>query len=56
MASVVDTIKEFGHLSSCFVLLYLGHHLSFPIKKNLEAVVVILIKTMAVVANAIKEF
>jgi hypothetical protein len=30
-------IKEVGHLSSCFVLLDLGHHLSFQSKKNLEA-------------------
>jgi hypothetical protein len=29
MAAVAPTIKEVGHLSSCFVLLNLGHHLSF---------------------------
>jgi hypothetical protein len=33
----VTTIKEVGRLSSCFVLLDLGHHLSFKSKKNLEA-------------------
>jgi hypothetical protein len=37
MAAVVDAFKEFGCLSSCLVLLYLGHHLSFLNKKILEA-------------------
>jgi hypothetical protein len=37
MAVAVDTIKEFGCLSTCLVLLHLGHHLSFPNKKILEA-------------------
>jgi hypothetical protein len=37
MAVAADAIKEFGCLSSCLVHLYLGHHLSFPIQKNLEA-------------------
>jgi hypothetical protein len=29
VAAVVTAIKEVGCLSSCFVLLNLGHHLSF---------------------------
>jgi hypothetical protein len=38
MAAVaVPAIKEVGRLSRCFVLLNLGHHLSFQSKKNLEA-------------------
>jgi hypothetical protein len=39
MTAVVaaPAIKEFGHLSICLVFLYLGHHLSLPIQKNLEA-------------------
>jgi hypothetical protein len=32
--AVATAIKEVGHLSSCVVLLYLGHHLSFQSKKN----------------------
>jgi hypothetical protein len=37
-AAMVGTgIKEVGQLSSCLVLLYLRHHLSFQSKKNLEA-------------------
>jgi hypothetical protein len=38
LAAVVATgIKEVGQLSSCLVLLYVHHHLSFQSKKNLEA-------------------
>jgi hypothetical protein len=37
VAVVVTTIKEVGPLSSCLVLLYVCHHLSFHSKKNLEA-------------------
>jgi hypothetical protein len=33
----VTTIKEVGHLSSCFVFLDLGHHLSFQSPEKLEA-------------------
>jgi hypothetical protein len=36
-ATVVTGIKEVGQLSSCLVLLYVRHHLSFQSKKNLEA-------------------
>jgi hypothetical protein len=36
-ATVATGIKEVGKLSSCLVLLYLCHHLSFQSKKNLEA-------------------
>jgi hypothetical protein len=36
-AMVATGIKEVGRLSSCLVLLYLRHHLSFQSKKNLEA-------------------
>jgi hypothetical protein len=36
-ATVASGIKEVGQLSSCLVLLYLHHHLSFQSKKNLEA-------------------
>jgi hypothetical protein len=36
-ATVATGIKEVGQLSSCLVLLYLCHHLSFQSKKNLEA-------------------
>jgi hypothetical protein len=36
-ATVATRIKEVGRLSSCLVLLYLRHHLSFQSKKNLEA-------------------
>jgi hypothetical protein len=41
MAAATTTIKEFGHLSSCFVLFDLGHHLSFQIPKTLEAVLMV---------------
>jgi hypothetical protein len=34
---VATAIKEVGRLSSCFVLLNLGHHLSFQSPKKLEA-------------------
>jgi hypothetical protein len=34
VVAVATAIKEVGHLSSCVVLLYLGHHLSFQSKKN----------------------
>jgi hypothetical protein len=36
-AMVATSIKEVGGLSSCLVLLYVRHHLSFQSKKNLEA-------------------
>jgi hypothetical protein len=36
-ATVVTSIKEVGWLSSCLVLCYICHHLSFQYKKNLEA-------------------
>jgi hypothetical protein len=36
-----DVIKEFGHLISCLVLLYLGHHLSFPSTKNMQAALMV---------------
>jgi hypothetical protein len=36
--AAVTAIKEVGHLSSCFVFLDLGHHLSFQSSKKLEAV------------------
>jgi hypothetical protein len=41
MAAVVDAFKEFGCLSSCLVLLYLGHHLSFLNKKILETALMV---------------
>jgi hypothetical protein len=41
VATVVTGIKEVGQLSSCLVLLYLCHHLSFQSKKNLEATMVL---------------
>jgi hypothetical protein len=37
VAMVVTGIKEVGQCSSCLVLLYVCHHLSFQSKKNLEA-------------------
>jgi hypothetical protein len=37
------TIKEVGRLSSCFVPLDLGHYLSFQSKKNLEAMMPLMI-------------
>jgi hypothetical protein len=36
-AMVAIGIKEVARLSSCLVLLYVCHHLSFQSKKNLEA-------------------
>jgi hypothetical protein len=36
--AAATAIKEVGCLSSCFVLLNLGHHLSFQSSKKLEAV------------------
>jgi hypothetical protein len=39
--AVTTTIKEVGRLSSCFVLLDLGHHLSFQIPKKWEAVLMV---------------
>jgi hypothetical protein len=39
--AVTTAIKEVGHLSSCFVLLDLGHHLSFQSPKKLEAVLMV---------------
>jgi hypothetical protein len=40
-AAVATAIKEVGHLSSCFVLLDLGHHLSFQSPKKLEAALMV---------------
>jgi hypothetical protein len=37
VAMVVTGIKEVGQCSSCLVLLYVRHHLSFQSKKILEA-------------------
>ncbi len=41
MVAVTTAIKEIGRLISCFVLLDLGHHLSFQIPKKLEAVLMV---------------
>jgi hypothetical protein len=40
-AVAATTIKEIGCLSSCFVLLDLGHHLSFQSPKKLEAALMV---------------
>jgi hypothetical protein len=41
VVAATTAIKEVGHLSSCFVLLDLGYHLSFQIPKKLEAVLMV---------------
>jgi hypothetical protein len=41
VAAVTTAIKEVGCLSSSFVLVDLGHHLSFQIPKKLEAVLMV---------------
>jgi hypothetical protein len=41
VAAAATAIKEVGCLSSCFVLLNLGHHLSFQSPKKLEAVLML---------------
>jgi hypothetical protein len=39
--AVATAIKEVGCLSSCFVFLNLGHHLSFQSPKKLEAALMV---------------